>query len=162
MRHSADGLDAGSILARMKENLFGDFNAPDQRLSAALGIPRGTIVSWRNRNSIPLELLMKLAKRFGWPIEWLMSGSLDEQDFLFDIDTQISRPIIELAIFEVLRENVKSANPVQHNEFWKLGGEITIAYRYFIKLVRETAHRLNVNSDVVIATLKADRAMKHD
>lgn len=48
--------------------------ANDAELAQNIGIPRGTVSSWRVRGSVPPKVLLDAAKRSGYSLEWLVNG----------------------------------------------------------------------------------------
>ena len=77
-KHSAD-----AILDRIKR-IHGD--ETDVALSARLEIPHSTVSSWRRRGSVPLDILVQVAKSSGHSLDWLILGieSPQRNDSPFD------------------------------------------------------------------------------
>jgi transcriptional regulator with XRE-family HTH domain len=65
--------DAAHVLDRFKDAL--DLRT-DTDLASILGISKSTLSNWRLRNSIPLNKLRKACKKYGIPMDFLLTGNL--------------------------------------------------------------------------------------
>ncbi len=64
-------LNADDVIDRMKKVIKVD---TDTELSRALGTSNKNISSWRNRNSIPYEDVLRIALNFGESMEYVLTG----------------------------------------------------------------------------------------
>lgn len=78
--HAREGEpDAEVIIERLKMAVA----APtDLDLAQRLGLSRSTISNWRTRNSVPLGRLRPLCRKFGVPIDYLLTGRLGSDKFI--------------------------------------------------------------------------------
>lgn len=69
-------INSSEIVDRMKKisNVF-----QDKELAEILGLTAASIVSWKKRNTIPLENLIKISNQFNVSVDFLLWGEQTEQ-----------------------------------------------------------------------------------
>lgn len=65
--------DAGRVLDRFKDALN---MGTDADLASVLGVSKSTLSNWRSRNSIPLSKIRFACKKYGVPMDYLLTGNL--------------------------------------------------------------------------------------
>lgn len=64
-------LDVRLIIERMKE-VLGKEN--DKALSEELGVARTTFSNWKNRNNMPIDMILTFAQNYNLSLDWLICG----------------------------------------------------------------------------------------
>ena len=64
-------LDVRLIIERMKE-VLGKEN--DKALSEELGVARTTFSNWKNRNNMPIDMILTFAQNYNLSLDWLITG----------------------------------------------------------------------------------------
>ena len=64
-------LDVRLIIERMKE-VLGKEN--DKALSEELGVARTTFSNWKNRNNMPIDMILTFAQNHNLSLDWLIYG----------------------------------------------------------------------------------------
>ena len=64
-------LDVRLIIERMKE-VLGKEN--DKALSEELGVARTTFSNWKNRNNMPIDMILTFAQNYNLSLDWLIYG----------------------------------------------------------------------------------------
>ena len=94
----SDGINVNAIIIRMKK----EYNVKaDTELANVLGTAKTTISSWRRRNSIPLDILVKAAVECMNSIDYIVFGSKQyiSKPSIHDMDIDVR--LMELCMYKV-------------------------------------------------------------
>lgn len=62
----------------------------DTALAKSLGVPKTTLSSWKQRNSVPYLICVQVAERRGINLDWLLTGK-DSSDSSSDSESELKR-----------------------------------------------------------------------
>lgn len=86
--------DAGGVLDRFKDALE---LRTDTDLASILGVSKSTLSNWRSRNSIPLSKIRVACRKYGVPMDYLLTGNvIYDRNKSAIIDTEILGRIFEI------------------------------------------------------------------
>jgi len=82
------------VLERLSQVLGVD---SDSSLSKELGVPRTTLSSWKNRDSVPYEQCIDIAKKCGVSLDWLLTGegSMYKEQALPSLPVKLTTELME-------------------------------------------------------------------
>lgn len=95
--------DAEAIIGRMKEAAG---VSTDTALAKWFGLPRGTIASWKTRNSVPLQHCLQMAYNLGMSADWLLTGQ-GSHDYDDELRSEIEKARHALSVPDINPEAVE-------------------------------------------------------
>ena len=117
-------LDVRLIIERMKE-VLGKEN--DKALSEELGVARTTFSNWKNRNNMPIDMILTFAQNYNLSLDWLIYGK-ENAPKLNEMETELLTRFNRLSfsekldIFNRLQGSTASAQSVGGDGF-NVGGD---------------------------------------
>ena len=91
-------LDVRLIIERMKE-VLGKEN--DKALSEELGVARTTFSNWKNRNNMPIDMILTFAQNYNLSLDWLIYGK-ENAPKLNEMETELLARFNRLSFSEKL------------------------------------------------------------
>ena len=91
-------LDVRLIIERMKE-VLGKEN--DKALSEELGVARTTFSNWKNRNNMPIDMILTFAQNHNLSLDWLITGK-ENAPKLNEMETELLARFNRLSFSEKL------------------------------------------------------------
>nr|DAY08986.1 MAG TPA: CI repressor [Caudoviricetes sp.] len=120
-------LDVRLIIERMKE-VLGKEN--DKALSEELGVARTTFSNWKNRNNMPIDMILTFAQNYNLSLDWLIYGK-ENAPKLNEMETELLTRFNRLSfsekldIFNRLQGSTASAQSVGGDGF-NVGGDFHV------------------------------------
>ena len=120
-------LDVRLIIERMKE-VLGKEN--DKALSEELGVARTTFSNWKNRNNMPIDMILTFAQNHNLSLDWLIYGK-ENAPKLNEMETELLTRFNRLSfsekldIFNRLQGSTASAQSVGGDGF-NVGGDFNV------------------------------------
>lgn len=120
-------LDVRLIIERMKE-VLGKEN--DKALSEELGVARTTFSNWKNRNNMPIDMILTFAQNHNLSLDWLITGK-ENAPKLNEMETELLARFNRLSfsekldIFNRLQGSTASAQSVGGDGF-NVGGDFHV------------------------------------
>lgn len=140
--------NGNEIVDRMREATGGE---TDAALANFLSVPRGTVASWRRRDTVPVEYLMKVCDLCAVTVDWLLTGQGDKTRARSDqIDLDILAIAYELSISPkvlCILESRRGTNSEQVSDIernvYLIAGYYSTAADLYAQLVRAGLTRYN-------------------
>lgn len=147
-------IDASAIINRMKEALGKD---TDTDLASILEVSNKTVSSWRNRNSIPMEVIVSVAFASSKTVEYILTGSdvsvtLDE---LNEPDSAIMQIMGEKLLKNILAEYAEEKLVFMEDEDIRIkgiqiGAYLTLMYVHLHKAKKMLVEEAGLTVDKFI------------
>ena len=131
-------LDAKEIIKRMR---WGTGTKNDSDLARYLGISSKNVASWRKRNSIPFEIILKCAKLSSRSLDWIVLGDREHKPAPGDSFGVLDHDAIAITLLRLEKEEDADC----WGDHW---GNIKFKSRVFYSIYKYTAHLLRIAEGV--------------